>query len=265
MFSSIWNDTSVSGNRRSRACPSGMPKCPAISPAKSGCALPAKTFSSPKPPSCRHPRALHAVVPSGSSAPQLAGAEGFEPSNTGSKVPCLTTWPRPIPGVFRHRKAQPDRRARKQLVSYESGRSRASRLRAPVVGTGPTGALRRARGAGPGYPISTPAWRRVAVRVTIVRHGDRLQAVRCRSWRRAWSGRARRRWSRCRSSRPAPRPRPPAPGESRPVRGDDETTGASRSLNTARRSACGLRLALAAALRPAGVAPPAARASRAPS
>src|SRR6187200_2782288 len=26
---------------------------------------------------------------------QLAGAEGFEPSNTGSKVPRLTAWPRP--------------------------------------------------------------------------------------------------------------------------------------------------------------------------
>src|SRR6185503_11435745 len=29
--------------------------------------------------------------------PGLAGAEGFEPSNTGSKVPRLTAWPRPIP------------------------------------------------------------------------------------------------------------------------------------------------------------------------
>ena len=27
---------------------------------------------------------------------ELAGAEGFEPSNTGSKVPRLTAWPRPI-------------------------------------------------------------------------------------------------------------------------------------------------------------------------
>ena len=26
---------------------------------------------------------------------RLAGAEGFEPSNTGSKVPRLTAWPRP--------------------------------------------------------------------------------------------------------------------------------------------------------------------------
>jgi hypothetical protein len=33
----------------------------------------------------------------------MAGAEGFEPSNTGSKVPRLTAWPRPtvtIPGAF---------------------------------------------------------------------------------------------------------------------------------------------------------------------
>ena len=27
---------------------------------------------------------------------QLVGAEGFEPSNTGSKDPRLTAWPRPI-------------------------------------------------------------------------------------------------------------------------------------------------------------------------
>src|SRR5262245_17880112 len=33
---------------------------------------------------------------SGALAPdELAGAEGFEPSNTGSKVPRLTAWPRP--------------------------------------------------------------------------------------------------------------------------------------------------------------------------
>jgi hypothetical protein len=31
MFSSIWNETSLSGNRRSRACPSGIPRKSAIS------------------------------------------------------------------------------------------------------------------------------------------------------------------------------------------------------------------------------------------
>ena len=29
------------------------------------------------------------------AGPDVAGAEGFEPSNAGAKVPCLTTWPRP--------------------------------------------------------------------------------------------------------------------------------------------------------------------------
>ena len=49
MFSSIWNETSVSGNRRSRACPTDTPRNAAISRASSGCALPEKTFSSPNP------------------------------------------------------------------------------------------------------------------------------------------------------------------------------------------------------------------------
>src|SRR5262245_18307216 len=49
MFSSIWNETSVSGKRRSRACPTDTPKKSAISRVKSGCALPEKILSSPKP------------------------------------------------------------------------------------------------------------------------------------------------------------------------------------------------------------------------
>src|SRR5207342_2987723 len=35
--------------------------------------------------------------PSDTTKKELVGAEGFEPSNTGSKVPRLTAWPRPIP------------------------------------------------------------------------------------------------------------------------------------------------------------------------
>src|SRR5215210_3271986 len=35
---------------------------------------------------------------------RLVGAEGFEPSNTGSKDPRLTAWRRPIPSAFAHRR-----------------------------------------------------------------------------------------------------------------------------------------------------------------
>src|SRR4029453_15419916 len=49
MFSSIWNETSESGKRRSRACPTGTPRKAAISFASSGWARPEKTLSSPNP------------------------------------------------------------------------------------------------------------------------------------------------------------------------------------------------------------------------
>src|SRR5712691_5966925 len=49
MFSSIWNETSESGNRRSRAWPTDTPRKFAMSRVSSGCALPEKTFSSPNP------------------------------------------------------------------------------------------------------------------------------------------------------------------------------------------------------------------------
>src|SRR5437899_9689707 len=49
MFSSIWNETSESGNRRSRAWPTETPRKFAMSRVNSGCALPEKTFSSPNP------------------------------------------------------------------------------------------------------------------------------------------------------------------------------------------------------------------------
>src|SRR5213594_2505320 len=49
MFSSIWNDTSLSGKRRSRAWPTGTPRKSAISLVRFGWALPEKIFSSPNP------------------------------------------------------------------------------------------------------------------------------------------------------------------------------------------------------------------------
>src|SRR3989442_15602758 len=49
MFSSIWNDTSLSGKRRSRAWPTGTPRKAAISLVRFGWALPEKIFSSPNP------------------------------------------------------------------------------------------------------------------------------------------------------------------------------------------------------------------------
>src|SRR5687767_8917575 len=87
MFSSIWNEHSVSGNRCKRACPIETPRNSAISAVRAACALPENSFSCPR-----------LIV--------LVGAEGFEPSNTGSKVPRLTslatpqkTAPRPRPGA----------------------------------------------------------------------------------------------------------------------------------------------------------------------
>src|SRR5262245_54496226 len=98
MFSSIWNDTSVSGKRRSLDCPTGTPRNSAISRVRPPCALPENTFSSPKPVAIADSPDTGSPFVAG-----LAGAEGFEPSNTGSKVPRLTAWPRPtetIPGAF---------------------------------------------------------------------------------------------------------------------------------------------------------------------
>src|SRR3954453_1744042 len=48
MFSSIWNDTSVSGKRCKRACPSETPRNSPISAARAGWALPENNFSWPR-------------------------------------------------------------------------------------------------------------------------------------------------------------------------------------------------------------------------
>src|SRR5436305_6241959 len=71
-----------------------MPRNVAISRASSGCALPENTFSSPNPVAMRGSPTITC-----SSPHIVAGAEGFEPSNTGSKVPRLTAWPRPNVGT----------------------------------------------------------------------------------------------------------------------------------------------------------------------
>ena len=49
IFSSIWNETSLSGNRRNRAWPIGMPRKSAISLVSDRCALPENIFRSPNP------------------------------------------------------------------------------------------------------------------------------------------------------------------------------------------------------------------------
>src|SRR5262245_23871492 len=102
MFSSIWNETSESGNRRSRDCPGETPRNDAISRVRSGWALPEQIFNSPNPVAMNGP-------PMNVPAPrpvdprpldprpvEMAVAERYEPSNMGSKLPRLTAWPRPI-------------------------------------------------------------------------------------------------------------------------------------------------------------------------
>src|SRR4029453_5345705 len=96
-----------------------MPRQSAISLANCGWALPEKTFRSPNPVD-RSPSPLRGLLiaqfTSGcararrlpvnprrragdetrrTSVAELVGAGGFEPPNTGSKVPRLTAWPRP--------------------------------------------------------------------------------------------------------------------------------------------------------------------------
>src|SRR4029078_1462303 len=114
----------------------------AISAASFGCALPVKTFKSPKP--------LGLMV-------KLVGAEGFEPSNTGSKDPRLTAWPRPnAPGqiviVYGFpRLRQPASAALRHDIArvVDTRRDSASWSPAPSNpgGPGPPRARRRPRGA----------------------------------------------------------------------------------------------------------------------
>ena len=61
MLSPIWNDTSVSGNRCSRAFPTGTPRKSAISFVSAGCALPENSFRAPWV--IRSPLAARAACP----------------------------------------------------------------------------------------------------------------------------------------------------------------------------------------------------------
>src|SRR4029079_11038859 len=89
MFSSIWNETSVSGNRCRRACPTETCRNSAISSVSALFALPEKILSWFPPVVGSAPVVITQTPLDG------IGAGGFEPPNTGSKVPRLTAWPRP--------------------------------------------------------------------------------------------------------------------------------------------------------------------------
>ena len=92
MFSSIWNETSVSGNRCSRACPTGTPRNSAISSVSARMGAAGEDFEL----SASHVALSLQSVNTGGQPINVVGAGGFEPPNTGSKVPRLTAWPRPI-------------------------------------------------------------------------------------------------------------------------------------------------------------------------
>src|SRR2546430_3157604 len=67
---------------------------------------------------------------------KLAGAEGFEPTNAGSKDRCLTTWRRPsksagiLPAVVSNTAVSP-LRIRRALPSYRERRANQFRVRSP--------------------------------------------------------------------------------------------------------------------------------------
>src|SRR5215471_12390689 len=102
MFSSIWNETSVSGNRCSLARPTGTCRKSAISSVSALWALPEKILSWPLAMVAgKAPVVIIGAWLSFDEAQdnpeqnRRVGAGGFEPPNTGSKVPRLTAWPRP--------------------------------------------------------------------------------------------------------------------------------------------------------------------------
>ena len=165
---------------------------------------------------------------------KLAGAEGFEPSNTGSKVPRLTAWPRPIsltpvsatPSSARHRIPFGE-------ADFRSGRNHAAQT--VSVYDGLTG------GKSPG----------ISARLSVLRDqrpraGGRRQAPRGarRAGRGAKTGRIPP--SRCRTSPRATRPARRARGRSARSRDACATTGPARSLTNSSRLAALLRAAVAA-------------------
>src|SRR6186713_1689528 len=91
----IWNHTSPSEKRARWARPRGTLSERAMASPRVGWAVPVNTRSS-------RDIAFRAANPHPTSRPvppppraRLAGAEGFEPSYTGFKAPCLTAWRRP--------------------------------------------------------------------------------------------------------------------------------------------------------------------------
>ena len=99
MFSSIWNETSLSGNRRRRACPSVNAEEVGNLPRQVRVGAAGEDLQLAEPGRHQAFTAERSSHRCARSRPQrqllLVGAEGFEPSNTGSKVPRLTAWPRP--------------------------------------------------------------------------------------------------------------------------------------------------------------------------
>ena len=117
MFSSIWNETSVSGNRCSRAWPMLHAQKLGDLLRERGMRAAGKQFelaATHSPGPARDPAVIRPhpdateVARAGPLSrsgdadercdAEVVGAGGFEPSNTGSKVPRLTAWPRPISG-----------------------------------------------------------------------------------------------------------------------------------------------------------------------
>src|SRR4051794_33720226 len=93
----IWNQISPSLKRERCARPTGRPRCEAIASPRAGWALPVKILNSlPMAPSSSGQRRRSAAPRQSPVAPlrprqpaRVAGAEGFEPSNTGFKAPRL--------------------------------------------------------------------------------------------------------------------------------------------------------------------------------
>src|SRR3954449_1659280 len=113
MFSSIWNEHSVSGNRWSRAWPVDTPRNSAISLASAGCALPENSFNWPP-----FIRASFRRTRTRESTNKVVGAGGFEPPKYGSQSPApyrlATPHRRSVrpQGLRRPRGAKPDGAAR---------------------------------------------------------------------------------------------------------------------------------------------------------
>src|SRR3990170_1259998 len=85
LFSSIWNETSESGNRFSRACPGWTPRNSATSFANSGCARPEKSFSSPNP-LAMNGSPIDVFVPGTPPAPRSCFAGTPTPRSAASRI-----------------------------------------------------------------------------------------------------------------------------------------------------------------------------------